>query len=58
MLPTHTQETVYPMPSVNFHLFDYSDVPEVSHYYIWLLVYKFYSVITVALVYSYIYQRN
>jgi len=30
MLPTHTQDTVYPLPSVCFRLFDYSDVPEVS----------------------------
>jgi len=30
MLPSHTQDTVYPLPSVLFRLFDYSDVPEVG----------------------------
>ena len=58
MLPTHTQDTVYPLPSVNFRLFDYSDVPEVGHFYIWLLIVKFYLVVIVAVVCSYFCQRN
>jgi len=33
MLPTHTSDTVYPLPSVGFRLFDYSDVPEVGFFW-------------------------
>lgn len=30
MLPSHNDDSVYPLPSVVYHMFDYADVPDVS----------------------------
>jgi len=30
MLPSHNEDAAYPLPSVVFRMFDYSDIPDVS----------------------------